>query len=266
MKVIVALIGTALILFGASSVHARPGQKEMGAESEQAAEADSSQGKVRRGAQASGLVPGFANDAKCAAIASPYASPTRYDGSSRPRTRFGGLHGGIDLTLDEETPLLAIASGKIIASGVGGQAEGIYVWLQHAPQDTGLPFWVYSKYQHLFALPTPAIGALLKAGDVVGLSGKTGTIGGHYGASGYAHLHLTTFAGSSDQYQQDGSRIIADGARMIDPLAVFLQGLTNLDDIELLPVNRKNVRIGHVAADGSIRPAGSRTVWPVACK
>lgn len=266
MKVIVALIGTALILFGASSVHSRSGQKEMGAKPEQAAEADSTQDKVRRGIQPSGLVPNFANDAKCTAIASPYASPTRYDGSSRPQTRFGGLHGGIDLTLEEKTPLLAIASGKVIASGVGGQAEGIYIWLQHAPKDTGLPFWMYSKYQHLSTLPTLAIGDYLKAGDVVGLSGRTGTTGGHYGASGYAHLHLTTFAGLSDQYHRDGSRIIAEGAQMIDPLAVFLQGLTNLDDIEVLSENRKNVGISYVAADGAIRPAGSRTVWPVTCK
>lgn len=257
MKVIVALIGTALILLGASSV---------GAEPEQAVEADSTPGKVRRGIQPSGLVPSFANDTKCTAIASPYASPTRYDGSSRPQARFGGLHGGIDLTLDEGTPLLAIASGKVIASGAGGRAEGIYIWLQHAPKDTGLPFWVYSKYQHLSALPTLTIGDYLKAGNVVGLSGKTGTTNGHYGASGYAHLHLTTFAGSSDQYHQDGSRIIAEGARIIDPLAVFLQGLTNLDDIEALSENQKNVKISHVAADGAIRPAGSRTVWPVTCK
>ena len=31
---------------------------------------------------------------------------------------FGGVHGGIDITLDEGTPLLAIASGKVIALGV----------------------------------------------------------------------------------------------------------------------------------------------------
>lgn len=266
MKVIIALIGAVLILSGASSVHARSGQKAMGAEPEQGTETDSTQGKVRRGIQPSGLVPNFANAAKCTAIASPYGSPSRYDGSPRPQTRYGGLHGGIDLTLDEGTPLLAIASGKVIALGVGGRAEGIYIWLQHAPKDTGLPFWVYSKYQHLSTLPTLAIGDILKAGDIVGPSGKTGTAGGHYGTSGYAHLHLTTFAGSSDQYRQDESRIIAEEARMIDPLAVFLQGLTNLDDIEVLSESQKNVRIGHVAADGAIRPAGSRTVWPVTCK
>lgn len=266
MKLIVALMGAALMLLSASAANARSGQKGMEGAREHATDEDPAQGNLRRGSHPSGLVPVFAADARCVSIASPYASPTRYDGSQRPQTRFGGLHGGIDLTLNEETPLLAIASGTLIASGVGGRAEGIYAWLQHAPKDTGLPFWVYSKYQHLFALPKHAIGDSLKAGDVLGLSGSTGTAGGHYGSSGYAHLHLTTFAGSSHEYQQDGTRIVAEGARMIDPLAVFLRDLGSLDDIELLSPVRKNVAISHAAADGSIRPAGSRVVWPVACK
>jgi murein DD-endopeptidase MepM/ murein hydrolase activator NlpD len=266
MKTFAALLGSALLLMCASFAQAGSGQRGKGGERDYAVEADSAQGRVRHGIQPSGLAPRFDPEAKCAAIASPYGSSTRYDGSRRPQTRFGGLHGGIDLTLDEGTPLLAIASGKVIAAGAGGQAEGIYVWLQHAPTDTGLPFWVYAKYQHLFALPKLAVGDVLNVGDLVGLSGKTGTVGGHYGASGYAHLHLTTFAGSSRQYQQEGSRIVAEGARMIDPLAIFLQGLSSLDEIDLLPADRKIVGIGHVAADGAIRPAGSRAVWPVACR
>lgn len=266
MHAIGAWICTLLMLFGASCVQAGPGKRESGGEREPAGDVGLAQDKVRRGIQPSGLVARFANDAKCTAIASPYASATRYDGSPRPQTRFGGLHGGIDLTLGEGTPLLAIASGKVIASGVGGRAEGIYIWLQHAPGDTGLPFWVYSKYQHLSTLPTLAIGGFLKVGDVVGLSGSTGTAGGHYGASGYAHLHLTTFAGSSHKYERDGARIIAEGAQMIDPIAIFLQDLTTLDDIELLSASRKDVRISYVGADGVLRPAGRRTVWPVACK
>lgn len=241
MKLFVGLICIVLLLFGTFPVDAAPH------------------------IQPSGLVPIFPKDATCTTIASPYASSTRYDGSPRPYDRFGGLHGGIDLTLDVATPVLAIASGKVIASGVGAQAEGIYIWLQHAPKDTGLPFWVYSKYQHLNELPKHAIGDFLKAGDAVGLSGQTGTVGRHY-AAGYAHLHLTTFAGPSDRYEKVGSRIVAEAAQMIDPIAIFAQGLTKIDDIEQLPGNQKDVRVSYVAKDGSIHPADSRTVWPVACK
>jgi len=50
---------------------------------------------------------------------------------------------------DEGTPLLAIAAGEVIASGEGGRLEGFFIWLRHSPDDTDLPFWTYSKYQHL---------------------------------------------------------------------------------------------------------------------
>lgn len=265
MKSMTVLIAATLFVFGVSAANARSGGGK-GGERTLSADLESEQGGGRRGIRPSGLVPVFPADAKCVQIASPYASPTRYDGSSRPRTRFGGLHGGMDLTLDEKTPLLAMASGKVIASGVGGQAEGIYIWLQHAPTDTGLPFWAYSKYQHLSELPGHAIGDVIKAGDSVGLSGKTGTAGGHYGVSGYAHLHLTTFAGASERYQRDGSRIVAEGVRIIDPLSFFVQDLASLDELDQLSGSRKSVRISYVATDGAIRPADSRVVWPVACR
>ena len=268
MMHLVGLIGIVLLLFGASPVDAEIGRKEKDRGREFTADVDQpqSKGSMHGGIRSSGLVPIFPEDITCPAIASPYASSTRYDGSLRPQHRFGGLHGGIDITLDEGTPLLAIASGKVIAVGAGGQAEGNYAWLQHAPMATGLSFWVYSKYQHLFELPKHAIGDLLKVGDAVGLSGMTGTVGGHYGSRGYAHLHLTTLAGPSDRYEKNGSRIVAEDARMIDPIAIFDKGLTKINDIEQLPDNQKNVGVSYVAKDGSIHPTGSRTVWPVACK
>ena len=53
---------------------------------------------------------------------------------------------------------------------------------------------------------------------------------------------------------------------MIDPIAIFAQGLTKTEDIEQLPDSRKQVAISYIAKDGSIQPPDSRTVWPVACK
>lgn len=97
-----------------------------------------------KGIRPSGLVASFAAQANCPPIASPFGSATRHDGSTRPAFRFGGLHGGIDLSLDEGTPLQAIAAGTIVNVGIGGAFEGIHLWLQHAPEDTGLPFWLYS--------------------------------------------------------------------------------------------------------------------------
>lgn len=216
--------------------------------------------------QASGLVPAFPNDVTCPAIASPFGSATRYDGSLRPTTRFGGRHGGIDLSLVEGTPLRAVAAGRVIAMGTGGQAEGIYLWLQHPPEDTGFPFWVYTKYQHLREVPNHTIGAPVQTGEVVGLSGSTGTAGGHYGARGYAHLHLTAVAARSGEYERVESRVVAEASRLFDPVALYVRDLKNPDEIGRLPEDRKRVPIPYVAEDGSIHPAGSRLVWPVGCK
>jgi len=129
--------------------------------------------------RSSGLQPVFPDGAVCLEIASPFGSQTRYDGSPRPKWRFGGYHGGIDVSLAEGTPLLAVAAGTMVSKGEGGQMEGIYLWLRHSPENTALTYWVYSKYQHLQSLPELPIGAKVVAGQVVARSGKTGTTGGH---------------------------------------------------------------------------------------
>lgn len=218
---------------------------------------------------ASGLTVAFDERHACPPIASPFASPTRYDNSRRPMDRFGGLHGGIDLSLKEGTPLLAVADGEAIATGEGGQMEGIYVWLRHAPEDSGLPFWAFSKYQHLSVPPELKPGQRVKAGQRVGLSGATGTAGKHYGMAGYPHLHLTTFYGPSGEYEikgMSGSMVSAKGAQLDDPLILYLRDIPGLDDVRGLPEARRTVRPALVSDDGSILPPGSKTVWPVACK
>mgnify|MGYP001564167371 FL=1 len=97
----------------------------------------------------SGLQAVLPDEVRCPEIASPFGSETRYDGSRRPSWEFGGYHGGIDISLAEGTPLLALAAGTVVNKGEGGRMEGNYLWLRHSPEDTGLAYWVYSKYQHL---------------------------------------------------------------------------------------------------------------------
>jgi hypothetical protein len=87
-----------------------------------------------------GLTPAFPTSHVCAPIASAWGSQERFDNSTRLQNRNGGLHGGFDISLQEGTPILAMASGKVIAKGEGGMLEGIYLWLQHTPADTGLPY------------------------------------------------------------------------------------------------------------------------------
>jgi murein DD-endopeptidase MepM/ murein hydrolase activator NlpD len=213
----------------------------------------------------SGLRPIFPSQARCPGIASPFGSQTRYDGSSRPTWLFGGYHGGIDISLAEGTPLLALAAGTVVSKGQGGQREGIYLWLRHSPEDTGLPYWVYSKYQHLQSLPELAIGARVAVGEVFARSGRTGTVGGHYGSTGYPHLHLTTRKSASGD-QIVGSRGETQVGSLMDPLLIYRDaGITLWKSVD--PALREDeVIIPYATPDGQVRPAGTRIVWPIACE
>jgi murein DD-endopeptidase MepM/ murein hydrolase activator NlpD len=199
------------------------------------------------------LTPVFDPKADCIGISSPYGSTTRYDGSRRPDFRYNGRHGGIDLSLDPGTPLLAVASGTLVHKAEGGQMEGFYLWLLHTPEDTGYPGYVLTKYQHLNAMPELNTGAAIAAGQVIGFSGATGTYGGHYGSKGYPHLHLSTMESPSGQYMiKDGALLTK--ARLFDPLLLFSPGQTSGE-----------VKIAFKDCAGTIHPKGSKVVWPVNC-
>jgi len=209
----------------------------------------------------SGLRPVYPGEVRCPEISSPYGSRTRYDGSSRPAwAPGGGYHGGIDISLPEDVPLLALAAGTVAAKGEGGMLEGIYLWLKHAPEDTGLSYWVFSKYQHLLVSPDLEVGARVALGQVVARSGKTGTVGGkHYGMAGYPHLHLTTRKGAR------GDETITQGA-LFDPLAVYHDAGAKTRGPAEPALPEGAVPIPYVTPDGKIAAAGTRVVWPVACQ
>lgn len=217
-----------------------------------------------------GLSIAFHEGAACAPIASPYGSPTRYDGSSR---RVGGgqenTHGGIDLSLAEGTPLLAVAPGVVFAAGEGGMMEGIFLWIAHLPERTGLRFGFLSKYQHLRERPTLDKGAPVELGQTVAFSGKTGTAGGHYGAAGYPHLHLTLRAVADDKLallKGGGDRFRVTGdAVLIDPLTIYVPDLGSPSEAVGLPAEQKRITVGYVGGNGLVQPSRAKAVWPVAC-
>jgi murein DD-endopeptidase MepM/ murein hydrolase activator NlpD len=219
---------------------------------------------------APGLSVAFHGDAACTPISSPYGSPTRYDGSARATG--GGqesTHGGIDLTLAEGRPLLAVAPGIVHSTGEGGLLEGIFLWIAHLPERTGLPYAFLSKYQHLQEKPRLEKGAAVALGQPVALAGKTGTVGGYYGPSGYAHLHLTLrwvaedkvplLAGAGGDFRINGD------SSLIDPLTIYVPGLRAPPEAIGLPADRKQVTVGYVDKGGRALPAGAQAVWPVGC-
>jgi hypothetical protein len=199
----------------------------------------------------SGVILVAPRDAECPAIVLPFGAAAPYATDRRD-----GLHDGIDIKLPEGTPLLAIATGKVISVRAGAASAGHYVWLQHAPDDTGLPFWVYSTYRHVDPVPDLAVGSVVKVGQVIGRSGKPA----------YPNFHLATLVSGSDRYDARGSTVVVAGARLVDPAVVYVRGLGGLAELERRPPAMLGVLIPYATDDGAIHPGKSRVIWPVACR
>ncbi|MEO5335501.1 MAG: M23 family metallopeptidase [Magnetospirillum sp. WYHS-4] len=219
-----------------------------------------------RGLVATGLKAVYPREAACPEISSPFGSETRYDGSRRPFQAYGGLHSGMDISCPEEgAPLLVIADGTLVHKVAGGRMVGNRVVFRHRPEDTGHPVWLYSAYQHLADMPELEIGAKVTAGQPIGACGRTGTVGGHYGAQGYAHLHLTVYLGPTAEYSTTGRSAIPVGGRFIDPLAIYFGKALDSDAVLAFPEAERIVVLPYRGPDGAPVPAGTRLVWPFAC-
>jgi murein DD-endopeptidase len=83
------------------------------------------------------------------------------------------LHQGIDLRANFE-PVYAVMDGMVEKAGYD-QRSGFFIRLIHSPFCT-------SSYAHLSAIKVKE-GAIIKAGDVIGISGNSGTSTG-------PHLHF----------------------------------------------------------------------------
>ena len=211
------------------------------------------------------LKPHFPAGVSCPRISSPFGSPTRYDGSPRARRSNNGYHGGMDITLKIGTPLLAAADGKVIHIGEGGRLVGKVIWMQHSPEDTGFKEWTYTKYQHLDKTPELRIGDSFKAGDVVALSGDTGTTGGRaFGGLGYPHLHMNVYASPVDRYKVRGHKVRIKRRFFIDPVAFYRDNLSSANELN----KKKNapIRVGVKLENGPIIPKNAKRVWPVFCR
>jgi murein DD-endopeptidase MepM/ murein hydrolase activator NlpD len=214
-----------------------------------------------------GLIPDYPTTATCPKVSSFFGSSVRYDGSARVNDHFG-FHNGIDISAREGTPLLAVADGEVIHAGNGGMLVGNYLWLRHAPQDTGLPVYLFTRYQHLDAASPLTIGSRVKIGDVVGPTGKTGTVGGYFGPGGYSHLHLLVFASDDAAFTiRDAVVIATANRRYLDPLAIYMKSETHFDNRALrdLPEADKHVALPYQTLDGARVPATTKLIWPLSC-
>lgn len=215
---------------------------------------------------ATGLTAVFPKGVTCAPVSSPFASRTRYDGSLRAKRADFGRHGGMDLSLRIGTPILAIYNGTVINKRHGNRLIGIEMVVRQSPADTGLKVWTFTTYKHFSRMPKVNVGEKVKRGEIIGLSGNTGTTGGHFGKRGYPHLHVSAFMNADGAYSIRRGRVIIHHGHYVDPLAYYFRKSLDSNAIRNLPARERKVSIPYETASGKIVPAGSRAVWPVACK
>jgi murein DD-endopeptidase MepM/ murein hydrolase activator NlpD len=213
-----------------------------------------------------GLTPIYPKDARCQRIASGFAATTRHDGSRRAARANFGLHEGMDLSLPIGTPIIAIAAGTVINKRHGGLLVGNEVFVRHSPEDTGLTVWTFSKYKHFDKVANLKPGRKVAMGEVLGLSGNTGTVGGYFGKRGYAHLHMSTYMNSTGAFEIRKGRVWIKDVHYIDPLAFFFRRALDSDAIRKLPAAERKVVIPYKTDKGVIVPSGTKAVWPVACR
>lgn len=113
------------------------------------------------GLKPTGLGPRFPTGAECFGIDDTDALSYAYK-----RSKATVVHGGFDIPAPWDTPVMAIAAGTIVGRFLGNNTRrGVEVIIRHSPEDTGLPFWTYTQYAHLAALPSQALGQHVRMGE-----------------------------------------------------------------------------------------------------
>ena len=219
-----------------------------------------------RGFFATGLKPVYPEEVVCPKADSAFAARTRGDGSRRSSKYYHGYHGGMDIPVPEGTPIRAVAWGEVVHKSVGqGGIGGIAVVLRHAPEDTGLPVWLFTEYKHLKEMPPDLRKKqIVGMGEVIALAGRTGTIGGHYGPAGHSHLHLTAFYNLDGEFRAGRMLIPLDGYWM-DPLAMYKGPPLDSGAIKDLPGQDKAVAIPFMDSQGRVSPEDTLLIWPFSC-
>lgn len=212
--------------------------------------------EMARGLFETGLQPVYPKNARCPEIDHVYGEAWR--GPVR-----GVWHEGVDIPVPDETPILAIADGVVIAKYTGAVGfRGIEIVLQHAPADTGLPLWIYTAYSHFKSMPTLEIGQRVSMGTPLGPTGRTGIPN----PMREEHLHLGVYFSKSEKYVAFQHRFIPVEGHYADLVALMRRQMP-LDSrsMKALPEAEKRVLIPYKLTTGEIVPPDTRIIWPYAC-
>lgn len=214
-----------------------------------------------------GLKPRFPENARCRGIDDHYAM----DYSSKRPTK--SYHGGIDIPAPTGSPIIAAATGIVVAKyGASNSARGIEIVLRHSPDDTELPYWVYTQYTHFKKMPKQEIGQRVRMGEVLGPTGNSGL---KPGTNQQNHrrrpaIHFAAFYTKSEKFvelEKKISVIIPVNFRWMDPLALY-RNKTPLDSQTMkdLPDAEKRIPVSVMFEDGQISPNDAKIIWPYTCE
>lgn len=215
------------------------------------------------GLMETGLGPEFPDNAFCLGVDETFAEPyTEKTGT--------GMHGGMDIPTDFGTPILAVAAGTVVAKIDDlFQLRGLTVILRHKPEDTGLPFWVYTEYAHMKELPTQAIGQRVKMGEVLGPTGNTGVKPGSSSIEQYRRpgIHFAVYYSPGPKYFPGQKYVFPEKVRWMDPHGLYRQRPPfDSQLLKDLPDQEKTVAVPVMFVDGTTYPKETRLIWPYACR
>lgn len=120
------------------------------------------------------------NNANALTITSGFGTRTSPGGIGSPN------HQGVDIGVSEGTPVLAMADGTVTSAG-NVKGYGNYIALDHGKDSSGQT--IGSGYGHLSSIQVSK-GQTVTKGQVIGLSGNTGTSTG-------PHLHFNFYVNST---------------------------------------------------------------------
>lgn len=218
----------------------------------------------RRGLFETGLGPAFPEGAICPGIDEYYAM----DYSDKANKE--ALHGGIDIPVPYDTPMLAAAAGTVVFKTMGqSSARGIEIVLRHSPADTGLPMWTYTQYGHLGELPAQVVGQRVRMGEVLGPTSNTGSkVGDRSSAATNRRpgIHYAVWYSASPRYRVTQDVVVPEDARWMDPNAFYRRAAPfDSESMKALPEADKFIAVSIMYLNGTVFPADTKVIWPYAC-
>lgn len=220
--------------------------------------------EIARGLLESELISVFPENLSCPEVDHVFGED--WQGNSRlGRSGSGRQHHGADIPAQDGTPILAVADGVVIAkyNGETNGYRGFEIVIQHAPDDTGLPVWVYTAYSHFSEMPKVSIGQKVRMGQPLGPTGKSGI----ENTPREEHLHIGVLYGESRKFVALRGRIVPVGGHYMDIVTLMRRRMPlDTNAMAALPKAERRVTIPHRLTTGATVPADTKIIWPFACR